>query len=79
MHLIDDSKYSLLNREMSTLCMASICLPTYLQNNISYTGVPILNIVMFFLDGDGQTLRSESLGLATIRLFLHGFSASDGL
>ena len=58
--------------ELSTLCMASICLPTYFQNNISYTRVPILNILMFFWDGDGQTLRNESCGLVT-SLFFHGF------
>ena len=40
--------------------MASICLPTYLQN-ISYTRVPILNIVMFFRDGDGLRLFEASL------------------
>ena len=38
----------------------SICLPTFLQNNISYTRVPILNKVMFLWDGNGQTLWSKS-------------------
>ena len=53
----DDSKDSLLDQELSTLCMASICLSTYLQYNISYmyTRMPILNTVMFLWDGDGQT------------------------
>ena len=49
-----------LDRELSTLYMASICLPTYLQN-ISYTRVPILNIVMFFWDGDDLRLFEVSL------------------
>ena len=52
----DDSKYSLLDQELSTLCMGNTRLPTYLQNNISYTRVPILNIMMFFWDEDGQNL-----------------------
>ena len=43
--------------------MASICLPTYLQN-ISYTRVPILNIVMFFWDG---TVRLFEASLADSR------------
>ena len=34
--------------------------------------VPILNIVMFFWDGDIQTLQSKSHELAT-RLFLYAF------
>ena len=33
---MDDSEYSPLDQELSTLCMASTCLPTYLQNNIYY-------------------------------------------
>ena len=69
----DDSKYSPLDRKLSTLCMAIICLPTYLQNNISYTRVLTLNIMMLFWDGDGQTLQSESRGLVTRRLFSKDF------
>ena len=56
--------------------MASTCLPTYLQNNISYTRVPILNIVMLFWDGDSQTPQSESHRLVIRKQFFHGFSAS---
>ena len=70
--LYNNIKYSPLDRELSTLCMASICLPTYLQN-INYTRVPILDIVMFFWDGDDQTLRSKSCVLATRRLFSTDF------
>ena len=64
------------NRELSTLCMASTCLPTYLQNNISYTRVLIRSSF-----GTGTVrlqVRSKSRGLTIRRLFFHGFSASDG-
>ena len=73
----DDIKYSPLDWELSTLCMASICLPIYLQNNISYTRVPILNTMMFLGDGDGQTLRSESHWLTMRPLFFLPAMASD--
>ena len=54
--------------------MASICFPTYLQNNISYTRVPIYSYTQHreVLLGTG-TVRSESRGLMTRRLFSTDF------
>ena len=74
----DDSKYSPLDQELSTLCMASISLPNYLQNDISYTKVPTLNIMMFFGDGVRQSSKRVSWTLDKSTIF-HGFSASDDL
>ena len=57
MHLkMTASTYAPLDHELSTFCMASIYLPTYLQNNIICIRVPMLNTLMFLLDEDGQTL-----------------------